>query len=474
MYSQDGAREPDAKNSKVPVQTAKPVEAGGVPVNGPFALQRTIGNAAVVQLLRASGRLQDQDQDRHRHGDGCGHEQAGQAGQAPVQRSAVHGVLRGAGRPLDRAVRTDMEARLGADFSDVRIHNDAAAKASAAEIGARAYTSGSHVVIGDGGADKHTLAHELTHVIQQRQGPVAGTDNGSGLSVSDPSDRFEREAEANATAVMRGPAAIQRLAEGAEGTETGPASGARSEVSGQAVQRTKKGEKSKGEKSKEPGASLQGEHIFNAFHDVAARAATSLRSRLDARQNLLRQSAPDMSREDRASVRDFKALHTAAIAALNALDAAVGPAATGRDNRDFRAAMVGATKSSDGDQNSIEYGAFSQRIDRAIQRCGSSLWANTDPLGDFSLGMITDQVARQNKRGEFSEPRARQFDAWYTQTATAMTDLFAALVAAGDAVHAVLLYTNAVVGVNSADDPIPVDYTAYEEDDNAGEGPSGT
>ncbi|MFJ1801863.1 DUF4157 domain-containing protein [Streptomyces sp. NPDC088180] len=473
MYSQDGAREPDAKNSKVPVQTAKPVDAGGVPVNGPFALQRTIGNAAVVQLLRASGRLQDQDQDqdRHRHGDGCGHEQAEQAGQAPVQRSAVHGVLRGAGRPLDRAVRTDMEARLGADFSDVRIHSDAAAKASAAEIGARAYTSGSHVVIGDGGADKHTLAHELTHVIQQRQGPVAGTDNGSGLSVSDPSDRFEREAEANATAVMRGPAAIQRLA---EGTETGPASGARSEVSGPAVQRTKKGEKSKGEKSKEPGASLQGEHIFNAFHDVAARAAESLRNRLDARQNLLRQSAPDMSREDRASVRDFKALHTAAIAALNALDAAVGPAATGRDNRDFRAAMVGATKSSDGDQNSIEYGAFSQRIDRAIQRCGSSLWANTDPLGDFSLGMITDQVARQNKRGEFSEPRARQFDAWYTQTATAMTDLFAALVAAGDAVHAVLLYTNAVVGVDSADDPIPVDYTAYEEDDNAGEGPSGT
>ncbi|MFJ5048545.1 DUF4157 domain-containing protein [Streptomyces sp. NPDC088719] len=478
MYSQDGAREPDAKNSKVPVQTAKPVEAGGVPVNGPFALQRTIGNAAVVQLLRASGRLQDQDQgqdqDRHRHGDGCGHEQAEQAEQAPVQRSAVHGVLRGAGRPLDRAVRTDMEARLGADFSDVRIHNDAAAKASAAEIGARAYTSGSHVVIGDGGGDKHTLAHELTHVIQQRQGPVAGTDNGSGLSVSDPSDRFEREAEANATAVMRGPAAIQRLAEGAEGTETGPASGARSEVSGPAVQRTKKGEKSKGEKSKEPGASLQGEHIFNAFHDVAARAAASLRSRLAARQELLRQSERDMTAQQRRSLSNFGALRRAAAAALDALDAAVIPAARGRDDKDFRAAMVGAAKSADGDQNSIDYGAFSQRIHRGIQRCGSHLWPEADPLGEFSIGMITDQVARVNKRGEFSEPRARQFDAWYTQTETAMTDLFAALVAAGDAVHAVLLYTNEVVGVDSADDPIPVDYTAYEEDDNAGEGPSGT
>ncbi|MFI1768741.1 DUF4157 domain-containing protein [Streptomyces sp. NPDC020800] len=124
----------------------------------------------------------------------------------------MHGVLRTPGRPLDDATRTDMEARFDADFSDVRIHTDAAAKASAAEVGARAYTSGNHVVIGDGGADKHTLAHELTHVIQQRQGPVAGTDNGAGLKVSDPSDRYEREAEANATRVMSA-APVQRSPE---------------------------------------------------------------------------------------------------------------------------------------------------------------------------------------------------------------------------------------------------------------------
>ncbi|WP_435845740.1 eCIS core domain-containing protein [Streptomyces exfoliatus] len=123
-----------------------------------------------------------------------------------MQRSAVQEVLRTPGRPLDNSIRTEMETRLGAGFADVRIHDDSAARDSAADVGARAYTSGSHIVIGDGGGDKHTLAHELTHVIQQRQGPVAGTDNGSGLSVSDPSDRFEREAEANATRVMRAPA----------------------------------------------------------------------------------------------------------------------------------------------------------------------------------------------------------------------------------------------------------------------------
>ncbi|MEU4268094.1 DUF4157 domain-containing protein [Streptomyces sp. NPDC026092] len=160
-------------------------------------------------MLRRAGHGLDQEE--HRHGEGCGHEEsAGPAVQrsaAPaVQRSSVHDVLRGPGRPLDNATRTDMESRLGADFSDVRLHTGGAAKASAAEVGARAYTSGNHVVIGEGGGDAHTLAHELTHVIQQRQGPVSGTDNGNGLAVSDPSDRFEREAEANAHAVMSRPA----------------------------------------------------------------------------------------------------------------------------------------------------------------------------------------------------------------------------------------------------------------------------
>jgi len=167
-----------------------------------LALQRSIGNAAASSMVEES---------RHQHGSGCGHTQTPtDAATAPVQRSAVHDVLRSGGRPLDDSTRTEMEGRLGASFSDVRIHNDGAARASAAEVGARAYTSGSHVVIGDGGADKHTLAHELTHVIQQRQGPVAGTDNGTGLQVSNPSDRFEQAAEANAHRVMSGPAPVQR------------------------------------------------------------------------------------------------------------------------------------------------------------------------------------------------------------------------------------------------------------------------
>ncbi|MGA4846783.1 DUF4157 domain-containing protein [Streptomyces sp. G5(2025)] len=161
----------------------------------------------MVQMLRHAGHRWAQPAP-HQHGPSCGHQAAAVSpapGTPAVQRSAVHDVLHAPGRPLDENTRTDMEERLGADFSDVRIHDDTSAKASAARLGARAYTSGSHVVIGEGGGDRHTLAHELTHVIQQRQGPVSGTDHGDGLKVSNPSDRYEREAEANATRVLSGP-----------------------------------------------------------------------------------------------------------------------------------------------------------------------------------------------------------------------------------------------------------------------------
>lgn len=142
---------------------------------------------------------------------------------APQQSdTGVQDVLRSSGKPLAGPVRQDMESRFGTDFSDVRLHTGAAAARSARAIGARAYTSGSHVVIGDGGGDKHTLAHELTHVVQQRNGPVSGTATGHGFAMSDPGDRFERAAEANADRVMSGPVPdVQRLPEPGPGPRDG-------------------------------------------------------------------------------------------------------------------------------------------------------------------------------------------------------------------------------------------------------------
>lgn len=147
-------------------------------------LQRTVGNVAVVQLLADE------------HDDG----QREQAGQSPV----LDVVGRGGGQPLDPVTRTTMESGLGANFSDVRVHTDSAAASSAQAVQAHAYTVGNDVVFQSGLYEPSTsdgqrmLAHELTHVVQQRSGPVDGTPAGGGISLSDPSDRFERAAEDNA------------------------------------------------------------------------------------------------------------------------------------------------------------------------------------------------------------------------------------------------------------------------------------
>src|SRR5256885_13901465 len=84
----------------------------------------------------------------------------------------------GGGAPLDKDTRGLMESRLGADFSDVRVHTDAKASESAQSVQAYAYTVGSDVVFQSGkyepesDSGKRMLAHELTHVVQQRSGPV--------------------------------------------------------------------------------------------------------------------------------------------------------------------------------------------------------------------------------------------------------------------------------------------------------------
>jgi hypothetical protein len=152
-------------------------------------LQRTRGNQAVLQLLA----IPKSDAEEI----------------SPVL-DVVGG---GSGQPLEPGVRSRMEAGLGADFGDVRIHTDQAAAASAASVQAHAYTVGNEIVFGPGQyqpatpTGERTLAHELTHVVQQRSGPVEGTARDGGIAVSDPSDRFEQAAETRADAYMAGSAA---------------------------------------------------------------------------------------------------------------------------------------------------------------------------------------------------------------------------------------------------------------------------
>lgn len=87
--------------------------------------------------------------------------------------ASVDRVLASSGRPLEPALQQDMELRFGHDFSKVRVHTGGAAKQSAREVNANAYTAGHNIVFG---ADRFApgtcegrrlLAHELTHVVQQ-------------------------------------------------------------------------------------------------------------------------------------------------------------------------------------------------------------------------------------------------------------------------------------------------------------------
>jgi hypothetical protein len=150
--------------------------------------------------------------------------------------SPVHDVINSGGAPLPAQTRADMEGRFGHDFGEVRVHTDGAAHESAKSVNAHAYTVGSNIVFqrdeyDPGSPDGQLmLAHELTHVVQQRSGPVDGTDAGGGVKVSDPSDRFERDAVANAERVMSAAApvhahpAVQRCDDGCgpSGTEAAP------------------------------------------------------------------------------------------------------------------------------------------------------------------------------------------------------------------------------------------------------------
>jgi len=90
------------------------------------------------------------------------------------------------GQPLPEYLRRDFEPRLGFDFSRVRVHADSVAATSAAALDAHAYTMGSDILFAAGRYapttwdGKKLLAHELTHVVQQRQASTIAHGLGGG------------------------------------------------------------------------------------------------------------------------------------------------------------------------------------------------------------------------------------------------------------------------------------------------------
>ncbi|EGJ31096.1 hypothetical protein LYNGBM3L_43020 [Moorena producens 3L] len=108
--------------------------------------------------------------------------------QQEIQRKALTGGLnapnnleggikeaRGRGKPLSETIRHPLEQAMGADFSGVRVHRDAQSDKLNQSIQAKAFTTGQDVFFRKGEYQPgrrgglHLLAHELTHVMQQKE-----------------------------------------------------------------------------------------------------------------------------------------------------------------------------------------------------------------------------------------------------------------------------------------------------------------
>lgn len=99
----------------------------------------------------------------------------GPADAAPVPAPpAAHDGLATPAQPLESQVRQRLEAGFGQDFSQVRVHAGPRAAQAAHDLQARAYTVGNDLVFGAGqyapgsAEGRELIAHELTHVLQQR------------------------------------------------------------------------------------------------------------------------------------------------------------------------------------------------------------------------------------------------------------------------------------------------------------------
>jgi hypothetical protein len=117
-------------------------------------------------------------------------------GRAHPDVEAAIAASRGAGRGLDPASRERFGPRLGDDLEDVRVHDGRQAHDLARSVSARAFAVGRDVFFAEGEHRPGTaqgdrlLAHELAHVVQQREAPASGP-----LTVSQPGDALEHEAD---------------------------------------------------------------------------------------------------------------------------------------------------------------------------------------------------------------------------------------------------------------------------------------
>jgi Domain of unknown function (DUF4157)/D-alanyl-D-alanine carboxypeptidase len=101
----------------------------------------------------------------------------------------VEAALRSSGESLPAATRSQLEHRIGHDFSRVRVHRD---QPAAKTLSAHAFTIGHDVVFAEGRYQPDTregrklLAHELTHVVQQGEASSTVVQRQTGAEMQEP------------------------------------------------------------------------------------------------------------------------------------------------------------------------------------------------------------------------------------------------------------------------------------------------
>jgi hypothetical protein len=149
-------------------------------------LASDVGNQAFASTLGRSPLAREAEQGAGIMADGTVH--------ADVQ-STINST-RGGGSSLDPGVASKLSPSLG-DLSDVRIHTGDTADQLNRSVSARAFATGTDVYFAKGeyspgsAAGDKLIAHELAHVVQQRGSSTSGP-----LTVSQPGDAMEREADA--------------------------------------------------------------------------------------------------------------------------------------------------------------------------------------------------------------------------------------------------------------------------------------
>lgn len=105
---------------------------------------------------------------------GAVHRRAGEGVAGLATESHPDGLPTDSGRPLSDASRRFAGSAFGANFGHVLLHDSPTARMTAGSLGARAFTHGSHIWLGqdESEQDRRLMSHELAHVMQQTIAPV--------------------------------------------------------------------------------------------------------------------------------------------------------------------------------------------------------------------------------------------------------------------------------------------------------------